>query len=230
MKFQIIAQDLRSEVPLEILNKIAQPIQICLVEINNANNKRTVLSTKSIEWRYSLTMRKEVKFENVRLGKFGDEDTPLGYINFKILMKSLQPPIDQKIFIEQLRRQRIFEQDHIKEFYDYAKSWWNDLKESHKFISRRVVKIYSMNEFGMLIPSCQFIHPLRSVEGIPTPELASRFVSLIPCRKPEETREPKDIWCRFHTIITRRAAEVEDHATLLCSLLLGFSLESYVVI
>jgi centrosomal protein CEP76 len=79
-------------------------------------------------------------------------------------------------------------------------------------------------------PITTLLFPLQS-RSIETPYHASRFVSLIPYEK--ETAPGKDkveIWHTLHSFITRQSGDCEDHAILLCSLLLGFSIDAYVCV
>lgn len=39
-----------------------------------------------------------------------------------------------------------------------------------------------------------------------------------------------DVWSTWHTIFAKGAGTVEDHAALLCSLFLGFSMDAWVAI
>jgi len=39
-----------------------------------------------------------------------------------------------------------------------------------------------------------------------------------------------DVWHSLHTFIAQRSGDVQEHAVLLCSLLLGFGLDAYVCV
>lgn len=69
------------------------------------------------------------------------------------------------------------------------------------------------------------------MQGIDTPFHALRFVNIIPVKKFELILgERKEIWNRFSTTMIKKSGDIEDHCTLLCSLLLGFGYNSYVVL
>lgn len=73
-----------------------------------------------------------------------------------------------------------------------------------------------------------FLRKLQA-RGIDSPEKAARFVSLIPFKPFELGRmgsEPK--WREMHCFLVERKGNAFDHAILLCSLFLGFSLDAYV--
>ena len=74
----------------------------------------------------------------------------------------------------------------------------------------------------------RFIYPLYNVYGIDSPQHALRFCSLIPFE--EERLNRPSIYKRFHSILAGMKGSVDDHAHLLCSLLLGFGLKAYVAL
>ena len=58
-----------------------------------------------------------------------------------------------------------------------------------------------------------------------------RFVALIPFERRAGVGGRRiESWQSWHAFLARGRGDVEDHATLLCSLLLGFGLSAYVVI
>ena len=75
-----------------------------------------------------------------------------------------------------------------------------------------------------------FLIPLDQIRGIDSPFHAARFVSLIPFKKREAPGgEKTDIWHRFQSFLANGSGDYQDHSLLLCSLLLGFGLDAYVV-
>jgi centrosomal protein CEP76 len=62
-----------------------------------------------------------------------------------------------------------------------------------------------------------------------TPLHAARFVSLIPFLRLECVgKERLEVWHQVQSFLSRGCGDSEDHAVLLCNLLLGFGLEAYV--
>lgn len=65
-----------------------------------------------------------------------------------------------------------------------------------------------------------------------SPRQAARFVSLIAYAKSRPTigglNESVDQWLNLHTFIVKNKGDVENHAILLCNLLIGFGLDAYV--
>jgi centrosomal protein CEP76 len=65
-----------------------------------------------------------------------------------------------------------------------------------------------------------------------TPRHAARFVSLIGYEEQQSIGESNglDVWRDFHTFLSASKGDIQDHALLLCSLLLGFHLDAYITI
>lgn len=65
-----------------------------------------------------------------------------------------------------------------------------------------------------------------------TPREAARFVSLIGHVKSNPTmsgmKENLEQWLNMHTFLARNKGDSENHAILLCNILLGFGLDAYV--
>ena len=77
--------------------------------------------------------------------------------------------------------------------------------------------------------------PLSAGRLLDSPRHAARFVSLIPYTKLDAVGSGTgagrmEVWNHFHTFLSLRRGDCEDHAILLCSLLLGFGLDAYVCV
>ena len=46
----------------------------------------------------------------------------------------------------------------------------------------------------------------------------------------DDPTDSQEAWCHPHTVLTRGAGAKEEHALLLCALLLGFGLDAYVAV
>lgn len=119
----------------------------------------------------------------------------------------------------------------IADFYDYSTEWWNDYKQLRATFEKRPVKIYAEDEFGVYKPVFTFVKPLFGIKGIDSPQHAARFVGLVPYKRNENPGgDKKEVWHSFNTFLSLGYGDCEDHSTLLCSLLLGFGMDAYVVI
>lgn len=64
-----------------------------------------------------------------------------------------------------------------------------------------------------------------------SPLHAARFVSLIPFERLEAPGADKvEIWHSMQAFLSRGCGDAEDHAVLLCNLLIGFGLDVYVAV
>ena len=64
-----------------------------------------------------------------------------------------------------------------------------------------------------------------------SPLHAARFVSLIPFERLEVPGSDKvEVWHSMQSFLARGCGDAEDHAVLLCNLLIGFGLDAYVAV
>lgn len=124
--------------------------------------------------------------------------------------------------------------DAQRAFFSYSKAWWTEYKGLHPSFKRRLVKIFGESETGEFLPVSTYVTPLSPDRVIDSPAEAARFVSLLPYRQPEAAvgagSAKREVWRSLHSILASKACGLEDHAVLLCSLLIGFGLDAYVAI
>lgn len=94
------------------------------------------------------------------------------------------------------------------------------------------MKVFAPDERGQQRFVCSFIKPLQVPTGVfDGPAGAARYVALLPFeRQIEIGGDRSETWHSFHSIVSRGKGDVEDHALLLCSLLLAYGLDAYVCI
>ncbi len=96
--------------------------------------------------------------------------------------------------------------------------------------------IFGADEGGSLRPVVAAVAPLSGGRLVESPFHAARFVSLLPYRRAEGLvgsggpASRSEVWPGLFTTLALKQGDVEGHAALLCSLLLGFGLEAYVVV
>ena len=121
-------------------------------------------------------------------------------------------------------------------FLAYARRWWHDYLGIRKSHSARQVTLFMADEAGRSRAACRTVQPLPAGRWLDTPQQAARFVSLL-----EQTTagaaagigsggSQQQVWGSLHATLCKKAGSVEDHAALLCSLLLGFGADAYVCI
>ena len=114
-----------------------------------------------------------------------------------------------------------------KRFFEFSREWWAEYTQLNQIFKNRAVKIFANDLYGAMKPVCYFLRRLHC-RGISTPEEAARFVSLIPFEGAGRIEHEKTEWQEIHSFLAEGRGNAVDHALLLCSLLLGFSLDAYV--
>ena len=110
---------------------------------------------------------------------------------------------------------------------------WAKARKNFPFIENRPqIKLIAEDECGQNRICCDFVHPIfppRDHQLANGPRFAARFVSLIPfnrlCSLSGGRRES---WLPAQAMLLRRSGDIEDHANLLCSLLLGWGMNAFV--
>jgi hypothetical protein len=139
--------------------------------------------------------------------------------------------LPERILDEQFTQEKKQVNNDVMSFYDYSTEWWAEYKQLKQGFDKRPVKIYGEDEAGTFKPIFTFVKPLYGLKGIDSPFHASRFVSLIPYKRNEKPGgEKQEIWHSFNTFLSLGYGDAEDHAALLCSMLLGFGMDAYVVL
>uniref|UniRef100_A0A8C6TWK3 Centrosomal protein of 76 kDa n=1 Tax=Neogobius melanostomus TaxID=47308 RepID=A0A8C6TWK3_9GOBI len=93
--------------------------------------------------------------------------------------------------------------------------------------------ITTQDENGVNRPVCSYVRMLRAGRLLEGPRQAARFVSLLAQEKAPVVGSgvgKHEQWCTLLAFLCRGKGDCEDHATLLCSLLLGFGLDAYVCV
>ena len=110
---------------------------------------------------------------------------------------------------------------------------WAKARKNFPFVENRpMIKLIAEDECGQNRICCDFVRPIyppRDSELANGPRFAARFVSLIPfnrlCSLSGGRRES---WLPAQAMLLRRSGDIEDHANLLCSLLLGWGMNAFV--
>ena len=128
-----------------------------------------------------------------------------------------------------IKRERDAQVEAERRFFAYARAWWQQYVELSPAHANRAVKLFALSELGTQRPVSAFVRPLRAARLLRSPRHAAHFVSLLRHRRePAAGNAVTDVWRSVHATLATRAGETEEHALLLCSLLLGFGLDAYV--
>ncbi|CAL8286910.1 unnamed protein product [Merluccius merluccius] len=212
---------------------ICDPVHLVLIK-TDTSNETTLVSSYFLDWRTVLGAPSGRTCFSVELLGVGSEcKVPAGVLTVSLeLFPPLSETLNGDIITTQqsLERQRTAEKERL--FLVYAKQWWREFLEIRPSHQSKLVKIFAQDENGVNRPVCSYVRVLRAGRLLESPRQAARFVSLL-----ADERAPlvgggakQEQWCSLLAFVCRGKGDCEDHATLLCSLLLGFGLDAYVCV
>ncbi|XP_062986599.1 centrosomal protein of 76 kDa isoform X3 [Elgaria multicarinata webbii] len=213
---------------------ICDPVHIVLIKTDTFG-ETTLVASYFLEWRSVLSAENRITNVAVELLGVGTESkVSVGILNIKLEMyPKLNKTLSQEIVNTQftLERQKTAEKERL--FLVYAKQWWREYLQIRTSHNTRLVKIFAQDENGINRPVCSYVKPLRAGRLLDTPRQAARFVSVLGYEKAPIIgggNSKQEQWCTLLAFLCRNKGDCEDHANLLCSLLLGFGLEAFVCV
>uniref|UniRef100_A0A8D3AFD9 Centrosomal protein of 76 kDa n=1 Tax=Scophthalmus maximus TaxID=52904 RepID=A0A8D3AFD9_SCOMX len=216
------------------LLSMCDPVHLVLIK-TDTSSETTLVSSHFLDWRTVLGSPSGKTCFAVELMGVGSEcKVPAGVLTVSLelhpppLAETLSPDI---ISTQQLlERQRTAEKERL--FLVYAKRWWREFLEIRPSHQSKMVKIFAQDENGINRPVCCYVRVLRAGRLLESPRQAARFVSLLAHEKAPVVGGggKQEQWCTLMAFVCRGKGDCEDHATLLCSLLLGFGLDAYVCV
>ncbi|XP_033010741.1 centrosomal protein of 76 kDa isoform X1 [Lacerta agilis] len=213
---------------------ICDPVHIVLIK-TDTSGETTLVASYFLEWRSVLCAEKRITNVAVELLGVGTESkVSVGVLNIRLEMyPKLNKTLSQEIVTTQfsLERQKTAEKERL--FLVYAKQWWREYLQIRTSHNTRLVKIFAQDENGINRPVCSYVKPLRAGRLLDTPRQAARFVSVLGYERAPIIgggNSKQEQWCTLLAFLCRNKGDCEDHANLLCSLLLGFGLEAFVCV
>ncbi|XP_059832580.1 centrosomal protein of 76 kDa isoform X3 [Hypanus sabinus] len=162
-----------------------------------------------------------------------ESKVPVGILNLKLeIYPHLMQPLSQEVVDTQLTLERQKSAEKERLYLIYAKQWWREYLQIRPSHNTRLVKIFAQDENGINRPVCSYIKPLRAGRLLDTPRQAARFVNVLGYERATTVGggSKQEQWCTLLSFLCKGKGDCEDHATLLCSLLLGFGLDAYVCV
>ncbi|XP_013388058.1 centrosomal protein of 76 kDa [Lingula anatina] len=211
---------------------MCDPLHLVLIKTDSSGD-RTLLSSQFLEWRTVLASQAGRVSMSIELMGVGTENkVPVGILDVQIELIPKTQHILADVISAQLSLEKSKQAEKERLFLVYAKQWWREFLQIRQSHGQRMVKIFAQDENCVNKPVCSFVRPLRAGRLLDTPREASRFVSLIGYEKVPVLGggERAEQWANMHTFLCRNKGDSEDHAVLLCSLLMGFGLDSYVCV
>ncbi|NXC94520.1 CEP76 protein, partial [Certhia familiaris] len=213
---------------------ICDPVHMVLIRTDTFG-ETTLVASYFLEWRSVLAAENGISNVAVELLGVGTESkVSVGVLNIRLEMypqlnKTLSSEITNTQFT--LERQKTAEKERL--FLVYAKQWWREYLQIRPTHNTRLVKIFAQDENGVNRPVCSYVRPLRAGRLLDTPRQAARFVSVLGYERAALIgggSGKQEQWCTLLAFLCRNKGDCEDHANLLCSLLLGFGLEAFVCV
>ena len=204
-----------------------------------AGNVACVLGENIMDWRRVLRNG----LLNVAVELAGDNPgVPQGIVEMQLelvpFMASNSKSEEDVVFFAERTRNTSIAAD--REFLIYARRWWTEFHSIRAAHAQRHVKVFAQATSGRMLPVTHFVHPLQPDRVLESPDDAARFVSLINADTPDDAAREvlqggakhvaSDRWLSPFVFLAQRHGDPVNHATLLCSLLLGFGLDAYCAI
>eukprot|EP00105_Crassostrea_gigas_P015727 XP_011432820.1 PREDICTED: centrosomal protein of 76 kDa-like [Crassostrea gigas] len=212
---------------------ISDPIHIVLIK-TEASGETSLVSSNFFEWRTVLASSGNRMSMMLELKGTGNESkVPCGVIEIMMeLFPKSTKNFGQDVVAAQISLEKSRQAERERLFLVYAKQWWKEYLQIRPAHQDRLVKIFAQDENMVNRPVNSFVKPLRGGRLLDSARHAARFVSLIHHEKVQSLGggSKTEQWTNAHAFLCRNKGDCEDHAILLCSLLLGFGLDAYVCV
>ncbi|CAG5134305.1 unnamed protein product [Candidula unifasciata] len=212
---------------------MCDPIHLVLIK-TDAVGDTSLLSSQYFEWRPLLTSKQGVMKTSVEMMGTGSEaHVPVGLLELQLELFPKPPQsLEENVVRAQIELEKSRQAERERMFLVYAKQWWKEYLQVRESHSERLVKMFAQDENGFKRPVSSFVKPLRAGRLLDTPRQAARFVALMHHEKLQALGggDKVEQWTSTHAFLCRNRGDCEDHAVLLCSLLLGFGLDAYVCV
>lgn len=229
------------------LIELDTPLHIVVTKEDNAFQRATVLGENVVDWRRALKtgfLALTVELSGASSG------VPSGLLELQIETIPAGRRYSEEDIANAVHDQRTQTTALDREFLIYARRWWAEFHGVRAQHAERRVKVFAAGANGRLLPVTHFVAPLLPDRALDTPADAARFVSAVQFERPEDAvgellpraalgsaggasggaGASQDAWCPLFVFLVQRRGDVASHATLLCSLLLGFGLDAYCVV
>ncbi|GMI19107.1 hypothetical protein TeGR_g13034, partial [Tetraparma gracilis] len=201
-----------------------------------ARTKRELVASGSLDWRSALACPDGAFVELSACGAAGGflAAGAAGSIKVRLSLvqrsEDLTLPVGADEIAGYVARDEQRTAENARDFYLYAKDWWRAFQElSPLHATRPGVRIFASDETGTNRSACTYVRPASAGRLVDSPRHAARFVSLLPFERRSGVGGRRvEQWQSWHALLARGRGDVEDHANLLCSLLRGFGMDSYV--
>ncbi|KAG9392107.1 hypothetical protein J8273_5080 [Carpediemonas membranifera] len=205
---------------------------------SHPNGNRATLGVRAVKWRQVLhTPSCEIALD---LCSTYSPTTVVATV-FMELSGVHTPELSRSHFDVLNQNSNALVETSYKNFIEATERWWAAFRAAwtarhtaSTALDLRRVPLSEPGEFGHTVPVLAIVQPIPhhlQYPAVTDPEAAHRFVSLLPYTTTSIPGGGRHrVWHNLHTIVARGAGDVEDHAALLCSLLLGQGLDAFIAI
>ena len=198
---------------------------------------KSLIAAAILDFRYSLLHSEEYisvellpcELDGVHMGvSAGILYVRLKLQNFSLLRMNLNQFTRQEIEDSIFNYQNKIANEN-RNLYQIARHWWTKAIETYPHIQNHIFKIIAEDELGYHRSVCSLLYPIEPHRCILNPKFSARYVSLIPFRRDIGlTGGRVETWRSCHATMCRLQGDVEDHAILLCSMLMGWGLDAWI--
>lgn len=204
----------------------------------SGSSARELVATATVDWRHALLHDGIFAVELVAAGPDSVLHGSAGLLHLRLEVEvggsaeeEVEVPFTKADIDARVKAEEARSADAARSFYLYARRWWQEFTSIDPLLSQRRVSLFAADEAGAHRSVCSFVSPIDGGRLLASPQHAARFVALFPFERSIGVGGKRnDAWTSLHAFLARRAGDVEDHACLLCSLLLGFGLDAYVCV
>ena len=220
---------------VEELVDMNSPLHIIASKEDTSFYRSRVVGENTVDWRKVLksgflSMSVELAGENAGV--------PAGIVELQLELIPGGRRYAEEEIANTAQHQRSQTTAMDREFLIYARRWWSDFHAIRPSHADRKVKVFAANSTGRLVPVTHFVSPMQPDRVLETPFDAARFVSLLAVDGTGDAAQEvlagakggSETWNSLLGFLVQRRGDSPNHATLLCSLLLGFGIDAYCVI
>jgi len=113
----------------------------------------------------------------------------------------------------------------MRRVFEGMDRWW---AEYHQLYATRNVRIFAQTENRLFLPVTSFVTPMEAGRSLDTPYHALRWAALLETEANSTPENTEPCWHTLPALWAKRRGTVEEKTLLLCSLLLGFSMDAWV--
>ena len=186
----------------------------------------TLICSHYLEWRHCLSTSGPLKMTVELQGVGKRHKLSIGVLHAELELKPVgAEPLPQLAVAAQIRAEEQQRAEVMRRCFEELDRWWS---EHHMLYPSRSIRIFAQTESCLFLPVTSFVAPLHAGRHLDGPGHALHFVSLMALEQvtgEASSAEPR--WHSFLAMWAKGRCTAEERALLLCSLLLGYSLDAW---